>query len=112
MLAHLQALVHGRLMNQDDSTDRMEPARFVAALNRDFCGRFGEDRYFTMFYGECDFRTGRFRYINAGHCPAILVPPAGEVQLLEGGNLPVGILPEATYQAREVNLPQGSSIVV
>jgi serine phosphatase RsbU (regulator of sigma subunit) len=112
MMAHLQALVHGRLMNQDEWTSRMEPGRFVAALNRDFCGRFGDDRYCTMFYGEFEFRSGRLVYINAGHCPAILITSAGEVKKLEGGNLPVGIIPETTYQACEVHLAKGSAVVV
>jgi serine phosphatase RsbU (regulator of sigma subunit) len=112
MMAHLQALVHGRLLNQDEWTKRMEPGKFVAALNGDFCGRFGEDRYCTMFYGEFDFRSQRLRYINAGHCPAILITRAGEVKQLEGGNLPVGILPETTYEAREVTLEEGSAVVV
>jgi serine phosphatase RsbU (regulator of sigma subunit) len=112
MMAHLQALVHGRLISHEEGSDRMEPGKFVAALNRDFCGRFGEDRYFTMFYAEFDFRTGRFHYINAGHCPAILITPGEKAQLLGGGNLPVGIIPEATYASKEVTLPKGSAIIV
>ena len=112
MMAHLQALVHGHLLASDKVGIRPTPAAFVAALNRDLQGRFGNNRYATMFYGEFDSNNNVLRYINAGHCPSLLISEIGEATKLPGGDLPIGLFPEITYQERQVTLSKGSVIVV
>jgi serine phosphatase RsbU (regulator of sigma subunit) len=112
MMAHLQSLVRGRLLAFDDATMRPAPEPFITALNRDFHARFGSNRYATMFYGEFDSRSEVLRYINAGHCPGILISETGEVTQLVGGDLPVGIFPETSYQALQANLAKGCTLVV
>jgi HAMP domain-containing protein len=71
MMAHLQAVAHGRI-TLDQPGARPSPSSFAAMLNRDLCGRFGDNLYATMFYGEYDSGSGLLRYINAGHCRPIL----------------------------------------
>jgi serine phosphatase RsbU (regulator of sigma subunit) len=110
MMANLQAVAHGRLLG--GSHGRPAPDAFVAALNRDISGRFGESRYATMFYGEFDSESRILRYVNAGHSPPILISEAGEVTTLSEGDLPVGVFPEATFQELRVTLSKGSAIVV
>jgi serine phosphatase RsbU (regulator of sigma subunit) len=112
MMAHLQALVHGRLLALDPTKDRPAPGAFVTALNRDLQGRFGNSRYATMFYGEFDSRTRLLRYINAGHCTPLLISDRGEATKLSGGDLPIGLFPEVTYQELHVTLAKGSTVVV
>jgi serine phosphatase RsbU (regulator of sigma subunit) len=62
-----------------------------------------------MFYGEFDSTKKILRYINAGHCPPILISEAGESMTLKESDLPVGLFPEIKYQELQVNLPSGSS---
>jgi sigma-B regulation protein RsbU (phosphoserine phosphatase) len=112
MMAHLQALAHGRLLPLDEANARPAPAGFITALNRDLRGRFGNSRYATMFYGEFDSRSKVLRYINAGHCPPILISETGKATKLSGGDLPVGLFPEITYQELRVTLSKGCAIVV
>ncbi len=112
MMANLQAVAHGRLLLFDNVNVRPAPDAFVAALNRDISGRFGDSRYATLFYGEFDSRTHILRYVNAGHTPPILVSAEGEVTRLSGGDLPVGMFPDTTFQERRVMVPGGCSIVV
>jgi len=112
MMANLQAVAHGRLLPFDNADVRPAPDAFVAALNRDISGRFGDNRYATLFYGEFDSRTQILRYVNAGHTAPIFVSAKGEVTKLSGGDLPVGMFPDATFQERRVKLPAGSSIVI
>jgi serine phosphatase RsbU (regulator of sigma subunit) len=112
MMANLQAVAHGRLLPFDNADVRPAPDAFVAALNRDISGRFGDNRYATLFYGEFDSRTQILRYVNAGHTAPIFISAKGEVTKLSGGDLPVGMFPDATFQERRVKLPAGSSIVV
>ena len=112
MMAHLQAVAHGRLLLFDNANIRAAPDAFVAALNRDISGRFGDNRYATLFYGEFDSKTKILRYVNAGHTPPIFISAEGEVTRLSDGDLPVGMFPDAIFQEHRVMLPRGCSIVV
>jgi serine phosphatase RsbU (regulator of sigma subunit) len=112
MMAHLQALAHGRLIPLCEGQTRPAPDAFVTALNRDLQGRFGNNRYATMFYGEFDSRSEILRYVNAGHCPPILISEAGEAMKLTGGDLPVGLFPDIRYQELSVTLSKGCALVV
>jgi serine phosphatase RsbU (regulator of sigma subunit) len=112
MMAHLQALAHGRLLPLDGNNTRPAPGAFVTALNRDLRGRFGNNRYATMFYGEFDTQRKILRYINAGHCPPILISEAGKATKLSAGDLPVGLFPEIRYQELQVTLSKGCALVV
>jgi serine phosphatase RsbU (regulator of sigma subunit) len=111
MMAHLQALVHGRLLASDEMR-RPAPSGFVAALNEEFRGRFGDNRYATMFYGEFDGHSKILRYVNAGHCPPILISEGDEPQELSASDLPVGLIAEVTYQELRITLSKGSAIIV
>src|SRR5262249_46567521 len=75
-------------------------------------GRFGDNRYATLFYGEFDSRTGILRYVNAGHTPPIFIGADGEVTRLVDGDLPVGMFSGATFEERQVKVPRGCAIVV
>lgn len=112
MMAHLQALVHGRLLAMDQTDTRPAPDAFVTALNRDLRGRFGNNRYATMFYGEFNSNSNVLRYINAGHCPPVRISERGEATKLSEGDLPIGLFPEIRYQELRVTLSKGCAIVV
>jgi serine phosphatase RsbU (regulator of sigma subunit) len=112
MMASLQAVAHGRLLLLDNANVRPAPDAFVAALNRDLSGRFGDNRYATLFYGEFDSQTQILRYVNGGHTPPIFISAEGEVTRLPDGDLPVGMFPDATFEEHRVIVPPGSSIVV
>jgi sigma-B regulation protein RsbU (phosphoserine phosphatase) len=112
MMAHLQALAHGRLLPGEEIKVRSLPDTFVTALNRDLRGRFGNNRYATLFYGEFDSHSKVLRYINAGHCPPILISEAGQATKLPEGDVPVGLFPEIRYHELRVTLPEGCALVV
>jgi sigma-B regulation protein RsbU (phosphoserine phosphatase) len=112
MMAHLQAVAHGRMLFLEQPNARPSPSALAAMLNRDLCGRFGDSRYATMFYGEYNSSTRLLRYVNAGNCPPILISTTGEVTVIRDGNLPVGLFSEMTYQELGMTLSPGSAIVV
>jgi sigma-B regulation protein RsbU (phosphoserine phosphatase) len=113
MMAHLQAVAHGRMLSLNESkAQRPSPDLFVSALNRDLRGRFGDHRYATMFYGEFDSHSRLLRYVNAGHCPPILISPTGAATTLTEGDLPVGMFPGTTYREHQVQMSSGCSILV
>jgi serine phosphatase RsbU (regulator of sigma subunit) len=112
MMAHLQAVAHGRMLTLDQPGARPTPPAFAAMLNRDLCGRFGDNRYITMFYGEYDAARGLLRYINAGHCRPIFISEVGEVTVVPNGDLPVGLFTEITYQELQLTVSRGCAIIV
>ena len=112
MMAHMQGLLHGRLLVPHENNSRPSPPAFVESLNRDLHGRFGNSRYATLFYGEYDRRTGVMRYVNAGHCPPILLSASREVSTFTQGDLPVGLFPDTTYQELQIALSPGSSLLI
>jgi serine phosphatase RsbU (regulator of sigma subunit) len=112
MMSHLQALARGRLLSVDESRVQPRPATFVTGFNRDLRGRFGNNRYATMFYAEFDWHSKLLRYINAGHCPPILISETGEPMRLTEGDLPVGLLPQAKYEELRLDLSKGGAVIV
>lgn len=112
MMSHVQALARGRLLSADETRTQPPPATFVKGLNRDLRGRFGNNRYATMFYGEFDCRSNELRYINAGHMPPILISDAGEAKKLVEGDLPIGLFPQVQYQELLLDLSKGGAVVV
>jgi serine phosphatase RsbU (regulator of sigma subunit) len=110
MMAHLQAVAHGRMLTQPGA--RPSPSDFAATLNRDIVGRFGDNRYVTMFYGEYDSDSGLLRYINAGHSRPLFISADGEVTTLPDGDLPIGLFPEVAYEELQISLLSSYAIVV
>ena len=75
-----------------------------------------EDRYATLFYAQYDPATRRLSYVNAGHCPPLLLRCGsgnGKVEHLnQAGGTVVGLIPECTYQQAEVLLATGDLLVI
>lgn len=51
----------------------------------------------SVFYAVIDRTTGFLTYCNAGHPPAVVVAPTGEVRLLEGTSPIIGAFPDLSY---------------
>ena len=75
-----------------------------------------EDRYATLFYAQYDPATHLLSYVNAGHCPPILLRRGdknGAVERLDqAGGTVVGLLPECAYEQAEVSLSPGDLLVI
>jgi PAS domain S-box-containing protein len=73
-----------------------------------------EDRvqYFTMLYATFDAVSRTLSYVSAGHPPAILVPRRGQPRELACQSHPIGLLPDAEYEERELVLEPGDRVYV
>jgi sigma-B regulation protein RsbU (phosphoserine phosphatase) len=87
MMANLQAVAHAHVGAFPDGSAQ-PPALFVQRLNEAFVGRFGNNRYATLFWAEYDAQTRMLKYVNAGHEPPILIRPTGEIERLETSGFP------------------------
>ena len=55
--------------------------------------------------------NGELEYVNCGHVPPLLVS-GHQVTRPSVSNLPVGLLPDATYESAKVNLKPGDRLVM
>jgi serine phosphatase RsbU (regulator of sigma subunit) len=76
--------------------------------------------FVTVFYGILDLVTGRLTYANAGHNPPYLLKtqtlsmPEGlpEPQGLRNTGMPLGILADASWEAKTVELAPGDTLIL
>ena len=84
----------------------------AAQLNELLCAKTARERFVTMFWCTFNARTGILRYVNAGHCPPLLVRGPAEVLRLEAGGPVLGVLPGARYEYGEVAVHPGDLLVI
>jgi sigma-B regulation protein RsbU (phosphoserine phosphatase) len=86
--------------------------RAVSRTNQYVCQTHEQALFATLFVGVLDPATGWITYINAGHnAPIIVFDGEARTELLPNGPL-VGVLPEMTYQADEVELNPGETLLI
>jgi sigma-B regulation protein RsbU (phosphoserine phosphatase) len=85
----------------------------VTRYNRRFLEMNETGLYLTLVYGLVDRVTGHTALVEAGH-PPVLFAAAGSpaFEPIGKGSLPVGILPDAAYEARLVTLAPGSRLAL
>ena len=107
--ALLAALLQGALIPASDHADVL--ARRMERLNAFLLDRTGGEKYATVFYCLLD-QSGRLDYVNAAHCPPIVVRPNGETAELEATGVPVGLLEGSKYELAGRQLSPGEKIVI
>ncbi len=90
----------------------LEPAEVLNALNRSFPhGRKWRHVFHDVVRrARSEFR--RLRYSTAGHPPAVIIGPDGELETLGAPGLPTGCFEQADYQVQETNFGPGSHLYV
>jgi PAS domain S-box-containing protein len=66
----------------------------------------------TAIYGIIDAARGTFRYSSAGHPQPALAPLSQKAYYLRGGGIPMGVDRNATFPAREVQLPPYATLLL
>ena len=82
-------------------------------LNKSFCESRWENRFITFFLAVLNPKTNIVRFLNAGHFSPLLVDPHDKPQIIaeQIGSLPLGILPETSYEEYSFELKQGQVFV-
>ncbi|MDQ1472603.1 MAG: phosphoserine phosphatase RsbU/P [Bryobacterales bacterium] len=111
MMTNLQAVARAHLGDKVDG--RVAPlSHFVEILNQELTGRFGDNRYATLFWATFNTDTSVLTFVNAGNPPPILISPAGEIERLDSDGFPIGMFANARYTARELRMLPGSRLVI
>lgn len=83
----------------------------ISSVNDFLCARVSGAKYLTLVAIHCR-RDGSAELVNGGHVPPVIVDPRGSVQLIEDGDMPVGMLPTARFHAIPIRLEPGSRVVL
>ncbi|HYZ14794.1 MAG TPA: ATP-binding SpoIIE family protein phosphatase, partial [Candidatus Acidoferrum sp.] len=87
-----------------------DPSAVVEAVDR-IVRAMGPDRFVTAFVCVLDPVCGELTYANAGHPPALLRRPNGELVELGSGDLPLGLRQRDTARRGAITVEPGSLIV-
>lgn len=69
--------------------------------------------FITMFYSEIDLEEKKFRWVHAGHEPAMLYDPAVDsFQALAGEGMSLGVMEDWVYQESAIALRTGQIILI
>jgi sigma-B regulation protein RsbU (phosphoserine phosphatase) len=101
--ALLMALLQGSLRTLISAGFR--GSELIGKLNAHIHASIPSNRLITLFYAELDRASGRLSCLNAGHNPPFLFGSDGSVSKLGATGVALGILPDATFDVAEVELP-------
>jgi sigma-B regulation protein RsbU (phosphoserine phosphatase) len=107
LMANLQACFRSRSPEVLAS-----PAELLRCVNRHFFESTPADRFATLFYGVYDDSTRRLRYVNCGHCPALLIRNSGHVESLQPNATIIGAFEEWMCMESDVALGPGDLLVL
>ena len=107
--ALLASLLQGALLTVMERPEAL--GHRMERLNRFLLDRTGGEKYATVFYSLLH-EDGRMYYVNAAHCPPILVRANGERSELEASGMPVGLMETAEFPVMEQRLGIGDKIVI
>ncbi len=74
--------------------------------------RLTPDEKFVTFFCCVLGPTGALVYVNAGHCPALVVSEEGEVRKLFTGDMALGILESNAYRQKDLRLRAGDVVAL
>ncbi|HEX9111344.1 MAG TPA: SpoIIE family protein phosphatase [Terriglobales bacterium] len=100
----LQGMVYSHLISGMALTD------IVAAVNRFFTYKHIGEKYATMIIARLS-HDGDLEYVNCGHVPPVWIC-GNEVLRPSHGNLPVGLLADATYSSDRCQMRPGDRLIL
>jgi sigma-B regulation protein RsbU (phosphoserine phosphatase) len=110
--ALLMGVIHGAVRSSNWTESAADHEEATRRLNLLLCERSSDASYSTMFWSYFEPASGQLHYINAGHCPPVLIRSNGEmVQLDEGGPV-LGLLAGAEYRQAAIDVEPGDLLVM
>ncbi len=82
----------------------------VSAVNRFFTDKLVGEKYATVLLARLR-KDGDLEYVNCGHVQPLLIC-GGEVMRPPHGNVPVGLLPDATFESARCQLNSGDRFIL
>jgi serine phosphatase RsbU (regulator of sigma subunit) len=87
-----------------------EPGRILAEVNEVLLAYIPPSMFVTCFYAILDPRSGTLHYANAGHDLPYLWH-GGDCEELRARGMPLGLMPEMSYEEKEMVLDTGEGVL-
>ena len=100
----LQGMIYSHLLAEMPLLD------VIGAVNRFFTDKLVGEKYATVLLARLK-RDGELEYVNCGHVPPLLVC-SGEVIRPPHGNVPVGLLADATFESATCQMKSGDRFIM
>lgn len=110
----LRAASFGTFLRPDNLRHRITcntPSMILAEANRQFPLNEQGD-YFTIWIGVLNLQDRFLQYATAGHGGALIQRQGGTLEWLTEPGLPLGFLPDTTYELKTVPFSTGDRIVL
>jgi serine phosphatase RsbU (regulator of sigma subunit) len=88
-----------------------DPVQLLGHINRFLCEHGEVGRYATMFIGLVG-QDGMLDYVRGGHPSPLLLRGGEIIELYHEGSFPVGLVPEATFEAAQLQLEPDDTLVL
>jgi serine phosphatase RsbU (regulator of sigma subunit) len=109
--ALVMATTHSIL--RGDAPQLVSPAKVLERANNLLLQDIPPQMFVTCLYGVLDPATGRLRYANAGHNPPYVHTGNGDgVVELRATGMPLGAMPDMTYEEKEATLGPGDTLLL
>jgi steroid delta-isomerase-like uncharacterized protein len=86
------------------------PGEVLARVNDALCPDIPSEMFVTCFYAILDPKSGTLSYANAGHDLPYLWH-SGDAKELRARGMPLGLMPEMSYDEREAVLREGDCVL-
>ena len=106
--ALVMATTRGMLRAVAQSLD--SPGEVLARVNDALCPDIPSEVFVTCFYAILDPKSGTLRYANAGHDLPYLWH-GGDTEELRARGMPLGLMPEMSYDESEAVLREGDCVL-
>ena len=92
--------------------EKLEPLDLIERLHRQIFRASRPSDFVTLFFARLDLATNLLRYVNGGHCPALLYSSDGMLTELPPTGLPLGMLLGHPYEASERVIEPGELLCI
>jgi sigma-B regulation protein RsbU (phosphoserine phosphatase) len=107
LMASIQASIR---VNMTRGADSLVDA--IRVLNRTVYSTTAEERYTVLFTAFLEPGARRMTYLNGGQAAPMLLRASGEMERLDVGGPPIGLIPAAPYREATIDLQPGDLLVV
>ncbi len=92
--------------------DLLPPDQVVARFNQVMLDEIQAEQYFTVAFAVIDRTRGLLSLVQAGHPHPILIRADGRMEQLGQGGLPVGLVPDATFDRHDLPIAPGDRLIL
>ncbi|MFN4193412.1 MAG: PP2C family protein-serine/threonine phosphatase [Tabrizicola sp.] len=90
----------------------LPPEAVAQRFNRLMLEEIQAEQYFTMVFAVADRAARRISLVQAGHPHPMMIRATGQAERLGRGGLPIGLVPEASYEREDIPFAPGDRLVL